>query len=183
LKAAREENERLSGFNNTMRLGARMLREVMGMPAQGEGYVMEKAAEQIAAFRARLAAADDARLERVRECLRARLLDTSCDRYDIENIADAVLAADAVPVPAPEVEWTTEPPTEPGWYWFRAFEDDDDEDGIEAGVYDPLPVEIVKDCGTLYARHGDEEVNISACYPTGEWWTVRISEPPTKEGR
>jgi hypothetical protein len=51
----------------------------------------------------------------------------------------------------PAGRWTTEPPTVPGWYWWR-----DSERG-----YAERPVWI--DCLSKYR---------------GEWWTIPIQEPP-----
>ena len=51
-------------------------------------------------------------------------------------------------------EWTTTPPTEPGWYFFRMFRD---------SIPEPVSIPV----------HPDEEIE----YQDGEWWPERIKEP------
>jgi hypothetical protein len=48
-------------------------------------------------------------------------------------------------------QWTTTPPTEPGWYWWRC-------------------------CSA--AEHRIEPQRIPEDAAFGEWWPVRIEEPP-----
>lgn len=49
--------------------------------------------------------------------------------------------------------WTTEPPTVPGWYWWRCED-----------LYGPRPVR------TLGGKPSDKTF--------GEWYTIPIQEPP-----
>jgi len=64
------------------------------------------------------------------------------------------------------MQWTTTPPTEPGWYWWR-FRDGDR----------VFPRQIIDRDARLIVlgSHGyDRPVNLLG----GEWWPVRIDEPP-----
>ena len=73
---------------------------------------------------------------------------------------EAVLALPAEPAPA----WTKTPPSEPGWYWLRV--------GDETRAV--LLVETIIDGGL--GRVLDD--GFCDDVPNGEWWPVRIEEPP-----
>lgn len=72
--------------------------------------------------------------------------------------------------PAPQ--WTTTPPTEPGWYWYRVPYDQSE----------LFIVQVVEDCVTHKALYidGDCDVPLSIADfgRDFEWWPVRIEEPP-----
>ena len=53
--------------------------------------------------------------------------------------------------------WTTEAPKEPGWYWWR----------MRSGY--TVPTQIYPDGSCLLGRPFEMG---------GEWWPVRIEEPP-----
>ena len=55
--------------------------------------------------------------------------------------------------------WTKDPPTEPGWYWWRDTE------------------LIIDNCNQLFPVHFDDPAFTKNREPNGEWWTVRIPKP------
>jgi hypothetical protein len=60
--------------------------------------------------------------------------------------------------------WSTTPPTEPGWYWFRF---------IGVGGPERMQPESVR----LYFEDENTET-----VSWGEWWPVPLPEPPREEG-
>ena len=82
-------------------------------------------------------------------------------REELLKCARAVLAA-ADAVPGPEVEWTGEPPTEPG-FWFWRFVGDTDAHVVELEA-------------------GEEGYPFEFEGRPREWWPVPISEPPGTKG-
>jgi hypothetical protein len=64
-----------------------------------------------------------------------------------------------------EYEWTTTPPTEPGWYWYQPHL------GLPA-----VPVRVRRYDGKMVFLNGIQEGYLSNA--TGEWWPVPIPEPP-----
>ena len=68
-------------------------------------------------------------------------------------------------------KWTKEPPTEPGWYWWRSDTDK------------PKILEVLwlgeqgKSLG-LYVRGGSRNLYSLGDWDGGEWWPERIKEPP-----
>jgi len=98
--------------------------------------------------------------------------------FGLSDAIKALAAADAVP--GPEVEWTGEPPKEPGWYWTKH------KPGRVPGntvlQFDTTPQ-------VIHLNYGDG--GGLACwgwYLNGadpddfEWWPVPISEPPVTKG-
>ena len=79
------------------------------------------------------------------------------DGMDLQDALTRILAA-ADAVPGPEVEWTGEPPGEPGWYWMRTKA--------------PTPARVVYVGGSEYIEPQDWR----------EWWPVPISAPPVTKG-
>lgn len=65
------------------------------------------------------------------------------------------------------MEWTREPPTEPGWYWNRC------------GDYDemPHPQYIYRNGDSLMLFDVALDAEVVACEYPGEWWPVPL-EPP-----
>jgi hypothetical protein len=62
-------------------------------------------------------------------------------------------------------EWTKEPPTEPGWYWWRKYPE---------SFAEPSTMNIA---GHAYFR-GDTEVRIRQ--GEGEWYSDPLPEPPIR---
>lgn len=62
-------------------------------------------------------------------------------------------------------EWTTTPPTEPGWYWWRK------------GDYPKRPMQVWQfdESGPLIASTRPTPVQVEGM--GGEWWPARIEEP------
>ena len=63
-------------------------------------------------------------------------------------------------------EWTTTPPDEPGWYWYRPR---------------PKRIQVVKiyaDLDNIKRVSGMDGILPKALeYVDGEWWPIRIQEP------
>jgi len=91
--------------------------------------------------------------------------DDAVDKAYEEGKRDA--AADAVSVPAGD--WTTEPPKEPGWYWYAP----------EQRNYPVVPVHVHEYEGRLLFLWGVYERDISEAQ--GEWYPVPIVPPPGEE--
>jgi hypothetical protein len=69
---------------------------------------------------------------------------------------------DLCPAPsAPAVEWTSEPPNEPGWYWTKLDAEWDNVSYHEP----PTPRRVDAD-------------NLPTMVAARTWWPVPISEPP-----
>lgn len=64
---------------------------------------------------------------------------------------------------SPDKDWTTEPPTERGWYWWR-YEPS----------HDAIPLQITMQSGTPHVI-GIGVYEALTCH--GEWWPERINEP------
>jgi len=90
---------------------------------------------------------------------------SAADAVPTTNLADvsSSLVVEADAVPGPEVEWTTEAPKEPG-FWFWRF----------VGDTVPHVIELEgDDCeGYPFEFEGNPR----------EWWPVPISEPPGTKG-
>lgn len=70
-------------------------------------------------------------------------------------------------------EWTKQPPTEPGWYWWR------DEIDIPP---DNEPRWVYLSPAGLMTENDDVDLNVSPPEELdGEWWPEQISEPPDDE--
>lgn len=66
----------------------------------------------------------------------------------------------------PNVDWTTKPPTRPGWYWWRDEFHTPQVQHVVLYTYSDLePPQLFCSFGFI-ARMG------------GEWWPERIEEPP-----
>jgi len=64
-------------------------------------------------------------------------------------------------------KWTSEPPTEPGWYWCRT------------GCSMPRPREVLLDNHLLYlVLAGSDPVRVGKLQLSWLWWPVPIEEPP-----
>ena len=61
-------------------------------------------------------------------------------------------------------EWTKEPPTEAGWYWWRY-----------RSSHDAIPIHIIIQSDKPYVV-GIGVYEALSCH--GEWWSERIKEPP-----
>lgn len=69
--------------------------------------------------------------------------------------------------------WTAEPPTEPGWYWWRHSD-------FNRGVASPVQVAFCdgKLMGGRVVLPEHLHVAIDSARPGGEWWSESIKEPP-----
>ena len=69
-----------------------------------------------------------------------------------------------------KVTWTTEPPTEPGWYWVR-WPDDGPRDYCEPTIED-----VWKDGDDLYVAN-----SLLSDQPSALWWPIPIQPPKGDE--
>lgn len=74
----------------------------------------------------------------------------------------------AAPSPPPETEWTTEPPTEPGWYWRI--------DRVRPG-FPMIPCRVFEADGRLFVHDGSVGLLSETDFL---WWPVPIA-PPRRE--
>jgi hypothetical protein len=123
-------------------------------------------------------AVEDARVDRAAEVIYQRCCypswipmpwaNANCEVRDacLDKASAVLAAADAVPAPAPAVDWTSEPPKEPGWYWACLF---GDTLSRVTRIFKLDNMEIWCD-----GPHGACRVDLAR----GEWWPVPISEPP-----
>jgi hypothetical protein len=95
-------------------------------------------------------------------------------RADLEN---KLAAARAAPSPPPETEWTSTPPTEPGWYWRRRqirFPETSRQDDIYGA---PYVVRVYSKGGALWDDFGEIPSDGDDFL---QWWPVPIA-PPRRE--
>ena len=77
-----------------------------------------------------------------------------------------------IPASEQQAQWSSEPPTEPGWYWWRESED-----------HYSKPFKLVIGNGISAQSHCILALNPADFgvdeYPmlNGEWWPIRIQEP------
>jgi len=66
-------------------------------------------------------------------------------------------------------EWTTSPPTKPGWYWYRSEDED--------GQFGPFCACVWQSITGLMAQILEDRGDLIEMYD-GEWWPEPIQEPP-----
>lgn len=71
-----------------------------------------------------------------------------------------------------DLKWTTTPPTEPGWYWWRMK--------TETVTSDPEVSSVERN--TVNGKLERWDIGVDYASPvwttTVQWWPVRIEEPP-----
>jgi hypothetical protein len=81
----------------------------------------------------------------------------------------AVRAMKSAVVGRAELQWSSEPPTEPGWYWWRES---------ATPIWPPSPVEVERDSRTGHLFHRlDSDYDELLAMMGGQWWPEPL-EPP-----